>query len=86
MSRGLDHDGIDLVPGNGTKDRSQPRQPVPALCDADSTINLGGDDRPAIGGNSILQLDEAVLDLILSVRRPEVNRGANKHRLYYHIL
>ena len=59
--QGLDNDGIDLVPGNGTKNRSQPWQPVPALCDADNAINLDGDDRPATGGNSILQLDEAVL-------------------------
>ena len=45
--QGLDHDGIDLVPGNGTKNRSQPWQTVPALRDADNAINLDGDDRPA---------------------------------------
>ena len=36
------------MPGNGTKNRSQPWQPVPALCDADNAIDLDGDDRPAM--------------------------------------
>ena len=45
--QGLDNDGIDLMPDNGTKDRRQPWQPVPGLCDADNAINLDGDDRPA---------------------------------------
>ena len=63
--QGLDHDHIDFVPGNGTKDRSQPWQPVPALRDADKAVNLDGDDRPATGGNSILQVDVAVLGLDL---------------------
>jgi hypothetical protein len=36
------------VPGDGTKNRSQPWQPVPALCDADNAIDLDGDDRPAM--------------------------------------
>ena len=86
MVQGLDNDGINLVPGNGTKDRSQPWQPVPALRDADNAINLDGDDRPATGDNSILQVDEAVLGLILSVRRPDVNSRTNKHGLYYYVL
>ena len=64
----LDNDGIDLAPGNGTKDRSQPSQPVPGLRDADRTINLDGNDRPATGNNSIPQVDEEVIDLVLSVR------------------
>ena len=77
--QGLDNDGIDLVPGNGTKNRSQPWQPVPALRDADHAINLDGDDRPATGGNSILQVNEAVLDPISSVRRPVVNSHTDRH-------
>ena len=41
MVQGRDNDGIDLAPGNGTQNRSQSWQPVPALCDADYAINLG---------------------------------------------
>ena len=85
MSRGLDNDGINLVPDNGTKDRSQPHQPVPALRDADETINLDADDRPAAGDNSILQVDKTVLGLVLRVCRPDVNNGVSEHGLYYHV-
>ena len=65
MVQGRDNDGIDFVPGNSTKDRSQPWQAVPALRDPDKAVNLDGDDRPATGDNSILQVDKAVLCLIL---------------------
>ena len=59
--QGLDNDHIDLAPGDGTKNRSQPWQPVPALWNADSAINVGGNDRPAAGVNSILQLKRQFL-------------------------
>ena len=35
--QGLDNDGINLVPGNGTKDRSQP---WPRLCRSEIEISL----------------------------------------------
>jgi hypothetical protein len=37
MVQGLNNDGIDLVPGNGTKDRSQP---WPRLCRSEIEISL----------------------------------------------
>jgi hypothetical protein len=45
MSLGLDNDHIDLGPDHDTQNRSQPWQPVPALCDAGKVINLDGNDR-----------------------------------------
>ena len=47
--QGLDNDRIDLAPDNGTINRSQPWQPVPALRDAGNAIYPDGDDRPATG-------------------------------------
>jgi hypothetical protein len=38
---------VDCVLGDGTKNRSQPWQPVPALRDAHNAIKPVGDDRPA---------------------------------------
>jgi hypothetical protein len=47
--QGLDNNHIDLTPGNGTNDRSQPWQPVAALCGAGNAIYPDGDNRPATG-------------------------------------
>ena len=47
--QGLDHDHIDFVPDNGTINRSQPWQPVAALCGAGNAIYPDGDNRPATG-------------------------------------